>query len=230
MRTALTFLIALFMISTVYSQVGKEFETHTPRMIAYGKLPDDEKGEDVQRNFITQNWRTGTVYFRNMTAKVEVPIIFDLYSNRLYFLKDNSIMEFSHPVKEFTIGIIAGTQNVNLLYRNGYPVIHKNMDETFYEVLVDGKFQLLKCKAKTIGLYKDTELPEEERFHTKELLYAFLPNGKMILVKKDKEHLLNEIAEYADTVQKICADEKLKLKNEAQLRTLFVELNKREPS
>ena len=226
MRTAFTFLVALFLNPTVYSQVGKEFQTHTPRMITYGKLPDDEKGEDVQRNFISQSWRTGIVYFKNMADKVEVPLIFDLYSNRLYFLKDNNIMEFSHPIKEFIIPIIVNNQYVNLLYRNRYPAIHKNTDETFYEVLVDGKFQLLKCKAKTIGLYKDQEVAEEERVYTKELLYALLPNGKMILLKKDKDQVLNEMQEYTDAVRKICADEKLKLKNEAQLRTLFIELNK----
>ncbi len=224
MRSLVCLLLAFIIVATANSQSGKEFSQHIPRMLAQGSLPDDPKGEDVQKNFITQTWRKGTVYFRNTSDKLEVPLIFDLYSNKLYFLKDGVIMEFTEPIKQFTISL-GKEESVSILYRSFYPAIHKNTDETFYEVLVDGNFQLLKCKAKTIGLYKDLNLPEEERTYTKELHYAFLPDGNMVLVKKDKDFLLKEMAAYAAAIQKICSDEKLKLKNEAQLKELFAALN-----
>ena len=224
MRIIASLLFSFVIVATANSQVGKEFSQHNPRMIAYGSLPDDPNREDVQKNFINQTWRKGTVYFRNTPEKLELPLIFDLYSNKLYFLKDGVIMEFTEPIKEFTISV-GKEDSVSILYRSLYPAIHKNTDETFYEVLIDGNFQLLKCKAKTIGLYKDLNLPEEERTYTKELLYALLPNGNMVVVKKDKEFLLKEMAEYSVAIQKICSDEKLKLKNEAQLKELFASLN-----
>lgn len=222
----LSSLVAFFILAIGNSQEAKEFRTHTPRMIAYGSLPKDDIGEDVQKNFISQTWRTGTVYFRSTSDNVKVPLIFDIYSNKLYFLRDGVIMEFTQPIKEFTISILIKEDTLSLLFRSAYPAIHKNTDDTFYEVLVDGNFQLLRCKAKTIGLYKDKDLPEEERNYTKELLYAFLPNGNMILVKKDKDYLLKEMAEYTVAIQKICSNEKLKLRNEAQLIDLFIALNK----
>ena len=224
MRILVSLFLAFVIIGTAHSQVGKEFTQHNPRMIAYGTLPDDPKGEDVQKNFITQTWRKGTVHFRNTSDKLEAPLIFDLYSNKLYFLKDGVIMEFTEPIKQFTISI-GKEESTSLLFRSYYPAIHKNTEETFYEVLIDGNFQLLKCKAKTIGLYKDLNLPEEERTYTKELLYALLPNGYIVMVKKDKDFLLKEMADHAAAIQKICSDEKLKLKNEAQLKELFAALN-----
>lgn len=226
MKKALAAAVALAITTTGYGQVANEFQRSSPRMIAYNNLPGDEKVEDVQQNFLNQAWRMGTVSFTGTAYRMHVPLIFDVYSNKLYFLKDSVIMDFSQPVKEFSIAVAGKQDTFELLYRSAYPVVHKNTAETFYEVLVDGKFQLLRCKAKTIGLYKDREVPEDERDYSKELLYAYLPEGKMILVKTDKEHLLKEMPDYAQTIQAICTAQKLKLKNETQLKELFIALNK----
>ena len=91
--------------------------------------------------------------------------------------------------------------------------------------MVELRSGLVGNRAKTIGLYKDLDLPEEKRTHTKELLYALLPDGKMILVKKDKDYLLKEMADYAIAIETTCSNKKLKLKNEAQLKELFAALN-----
>jgi hypothetical protein len=217
--------IGLLLFTIASSQVSNEFRQSSPRMISYGNLPDDEKFEDVQKNFINQNWRQGIVVFKNTSNKVTLPLIFDVYSNKLYFLNKNLILEFNEPVKEFQIPIVVKKDTLNLTFRNSYPLIHKNTNETFYQVLVDGKWQLLKCKANTIGLFKDKDVPEEERQYSKELLYAYMPNGKITLIKPDKNFLLTEMKEYADTIEDICNKQKLKLKNEAQLIKLFTLLN-----
>lgn len=216
------FVAALLVMATANSQVP----AYTPRMLAYQTLPEAEKTEDVQSNFVVQNWRLGVVSFRNIPDKVVVPLLFDVYSNKLYFQSNNNILEFANPVKEFTIPVVVKNDTVHLRYRSNYPAIHKNDKETFYEVMVDGKFQLLKCKAKSIALYKDKDVPEEQRDYSKELLYAFLPNGNMVQVKKDKEYLVKEMPAYGAAVDKICTEEKLKLKNEAQLKALFTALNR----
>lgn len=226
MSKSIALLAAVFTAFTAVGQVASEFQRSPQRLIAYNTLPGRENSEDVQQNFLNQVWRTGKVFFKNTPSTVEAPLIFDIYSNKLYFLKDSLILEFANPVRQFILPVAVNQDTVSLFFRSGFPTIHKNTDETFYEVLVDGTFQLLKCKAKTIALYKDEDVPEEKRDYSKELLYAFLPNGKIILVKKDKDYLLKEMSEYGETVQKICSDKKLKLKNESQLKELFLALNK----
>lgn len=225
MRPILFFIVTFGLLLKTNAQMANEFQRSSPRMLAYKNLPGDDKVETVQTNFLSQTWRPGTVYFKNSANKLDAPLMFDVYNNQLYFLKDSMIMEFIQPVKEFFIAVVEKEDTVDVHFRNGYSSIHKNTDETFYEVLVDGKFQLLKCKAKTIALYKDKDVPEEDRHYAKQLLYASGPDGKIVLIKTDKDYVLKTLPEYANTIQKICSVQKLKLKNESQLRDLFLALN-----
>jgi hypothetical protein len=225
MRSVLVFIVATSFLLKTNAQTANEFQRSSPRMLAFKNLPGDDKVETVQSNFLSQTWRPGTVYFKNSANKMDVPLMFDVYNNQLYFLKDSMVMEFIQPVREFFIAVVEKTDTVDVHFRNGYPPIHRNTDDTFYEVLVDGKFQLLKCKAKTIALYKDKDVPEEDRDYAKQLLYAVGPDSKIVLVKADKDYMLKTLPDYAGAIQKICSDQKLKLKNESQLHDLFLALN-----
>ena len=223
MRKTLLTLSGCILILSSFSQIAKEFRSSTPRMIPYGQLPND-KDQTVQSLFIEQVWSPGQVKFKTNTV-LSLPLIFDVYSNKLYFLQHEQIMEFAEPVTEFSMKLLKKSDTVTVAYRNNYPAIDKNTQETFYEVLVDGNFQLLRCKAKTIHLYKDEEVPEEKRDYSKELFYALLPGNKMVQLKKDKEFVLKQMPEQAETINTLAATHKLKLKNEAQLVELFQLLN-----
>ncbi|MGN6165508.1 MAG: hypothetical protein ACTHOF_13305 [Flavisolibacter sp.] len=194
-------------------------------MIPFGKLPDEEKVETVQSKFLKQEWSDGIVHFKNRNAAVELPLIFDVYNNHLYFLQGNQIMEFQEPVSEFTLRTVLKKDSVAILFRNNYPDIEKNTAETFYEVLVDGEIQLLKCKAKTILLHKDMDVPEERRDYSKELFYAFYPDNKITQIKADKDYLLQHLPKQAATIRKIIESKKIKIKNESSLIELFRLLN-----
>ena len=223
MRKTLLTLSGCILILSSFSQIANEFRSSTPRMIPYGQLPN-EKDQTVQSLFIEQVWSPGQVKFKTNTV-LSLPLIFDVYSNKLYFLQHNQIMEFAEPVTEFSMKLLKKSDTVTVAYRNNYPAVDKNTQETFYEVLVDGNYQLLRCKAKTIHLYKDEEVPEEKRDYSKELFYALLPGNKMVQLKKDKEFVLKQMPGQAETIKTLAAEHKLKLKNEAQLVELFQLLN-----
>ena len=223
MRKRLLTLSGCILILSSFSQIANEFRSSTPRMIPYGQLPND-KDQTVQSLFIEQVWSPGQVKFKTNTV-LSLPLIFDVYSNKLYFLQHNQIMEFAEPVTEFSMKLLKKSDTVTVAYRNNYPAVDKNTQETFYEILVDGDYQLLRCKAKTIHLYKDEEVPEEKRDYSKELFYALLPGNKMVQLKKDKEFVLKQMPGQAETIKTLAAEHKLKLKNEAQLVELFQLLN-----
>ena len=191
-------------------------------------LGPTELKNDIQARFLRQEWTPSIVSFKNNNASWRVPALFDVYGNRLYFLENNQIMEFVDTVSEFTMILIQKEDSLNVKFRSLYPAIHQNTQETFYEVLVDGQFQLLKCKAKTIYQFKEQDIPEAERKYNKELYYAYFPNKQMVLIKKDKEQVLTEVPlEYAEQVKSIIEAKKLKLKNEESLKQLFKLLNER---
>jgi len=196
------------------------------RMIPMTSLGATENKQDVQQRFLRQEWSPAVVSFRNSPDQWHVPVIFDMYSNKLYFLNEKVIMEFVDTVSQFTMIIINGEDSNLITFRAFYPAIQKNTPDIFYEVLVDGDYQLLKCKAKTIYQYKEQDIPEEERRYNRELYYAYLPGYKMIPVKKDKEQLLAALPpEELEKFQKIIESKKIKIKNEESLKQVFRYIN-----
>ncbi|HEX6332778.1 MAG TPA: hypothetical protein VFZ78_01050, partial [Flavisolibacter sp.] len=145
--------VSLFLgvLSVVFVQAqsptAAEYRNSGQRMIAYQTLPDEQK-ETVQGRFIQQVWSPGEVRFRKTDKVMQVPLIFDVYSNQLYYLQNGIIMEFVEPVREFRMQLNMEKDSVTFVFRCTYPDIDKNTGETFYEVITDGRFQLLRCKAK----------------------------------------------------------------------------------
>ena len=225
MRKILVLILLSFACKAANSQTGS-FGSNSGRMIPMGNLGPTEIKDDIQGRFLRQEWTPSIVSFKNSTASWRVPLLFDVYSNKLYFFQDNQIMEFLDPVSEFTMILIQKEDSLQVKFRSSYPTVDQNTPETFYEVVVDGPYQLLRCKAKTIYLYKEQNVPEQQRKYNKELLYAYFPNNQMVLIKKDKEQVMSAVpSEYSEKVKSIIESKKLKLKNEDSLKQLFTLLN-----
>ena len=180
---------------------------------------------DIQQQFMRRDWTPGNVLFRNGMSANNVLLLFDVHSNKLYFRQGDQAMEFLNPVQEFLIGLIVEKDTAGVVYRVLYPAVNTNTDETFYEVLVDGKVQLLRCRAKNVNLYKDQSQPEPKRHTEKEQLYVYV-DGKMIKIKKDKDDILEALPKLADRINKITSEQRLKLKTDEGLLRLFRELNR----
>ena len=228
MRILLLLYLAIFISIGVHAQfpAGGGFGSNPGRMIPMTSLGPSENKHDIQAKFLRQEWSPGIVSFRHSIDKWHVPLLFDIYSNKLYFLQDKQIMEFLNSVYEVIIILPRKDDSIMVTFRSFFPPINQNTVETFYEVLVDGQFQLLRCRAKTIYLYKEPDIPEEQRKYNKELLYAYFPGKQMVLIKKDKEQLLEHVPpEFAEIVKSTIESKKLKIKNEESLKQLFRYLN-----
>ena len=227
MRTLLLCCLVILLTNNAQAQSNPGgFGSNSQRMIPMGNLGPSENKDDIQGRFFRQEWSPGVVSFRTSIDKWHVPLIFDIYSNKLYFLQDNQIMEFVDTVYEFTMTVGSKGDSTKVKFRCYYPPTTENTMETFYEVMVDGQFQLLRCRAKTIYLYKEQNIPEDQRRYNKELLYAYFPNKQIVLIKKDKEQLLAQVPlDYAAQIKSIIETRKLKVKNEDSLRELFRQLN-----
>ncbi len=194
------------------------------RPVAMTRLPDIPDDETIRIKFLNQEWTPGIVTFKNGAPPMKVPLLFDEFGEKLYYLQGGTTMEFNNPIASFKVMLVIKGDSTYVTFRNGFPPIHKNTGETFYQLVVDGKFQLLRCKAKTIGLYKE-EIPEEQRKEAiKELIYAVFPDGQIVIIKKDKDYLYT-LPKYGDTIRQIAEAKKLKLKHEKDLVELFEHLN-----
>lgn len=181
---------------------------------------------DIQAQFKMGNWTRGNVKFKNGQKMEDMLLTFDVYSNKLYFLKDKTTMEFVYPIYEFEIGLLVDQDTTMVRYRASYPAINNNTDETFYEIVVEGSnMQLLWCRAKNVQMYKDESEPEQRRNTEKEQWYVYLPEGKMVKIKKDKNEIMKALPEYADRINLIVKEKNLRLKDPEDLIQLFALLN-----
>lgn len=179
--------------------------------------------EDVEGTaYLFEDWKQGNVTFFNNSVLSGVQLKFAVYGNQLFFKKGEDMLEFTMPVKEFTIS----SNNKTLLYRSLYPSLGENTTSTFYNVIADGKYQLLKLTTREIRDHKSYNEPVTKKFQDKEAWLVFSPTGVLQYAKPDKASLQTALPEKSADIERIIREKKLKLKNEADLITLFAELNK----
>jgi hypothetical protein len=201
---------------------------YRPPVTIFGPHAPDGKfleKADIQEQFLRREWTRGNVKFRNGQEANNILMLFDVHSNKLYFMQGDVAMEFLHPIQEFLIGLIVGKDTAGTIFRSDYPTVDTHTGETFYEVIVDGDIQLLRCRAKSVGLYRDNDVPEQKRTTEKEQYYVY-HEGQMVKIKKDKDDIVKALPKLADKINAIIEKERLKFKNEDSMRKLFTALNR----
>lgn len=198
----------------------------TSRMQTYQWVsrPEDEDF-DLQKKFIKQDWTVGTVKFRSGRPDMQVPLLFDVHNDKLFYLMGDLIMEFVDSVSQFSMNIPIKDDTLALFYKRFYPTIQANNSSTFYQVLVEGKITLLKCKSKSILLFKDPLTAEERKKDPpKQAYFAVLPDKRIVLIDLSSEKLLATIPEYSNEINNALKKEK-KPKDEERMISFFVHLN-----
>jgi len=185
----------------------------------------DEDGTDLQKKFIKQEWVQANVKFRSSRPDMQVPLIFDVHNDMTYYLQNNVIMEFVDSVAEFSVKVPYKKDSIDIKHKRFYPAIQANTSATFYQVLVEGKIELLKCRSKSILLFKNPDMPEERKKDPEFLYFASMPGGKIVQIETDAAVILKNMQEYDWVIREVMKREKLKPKDEDKLVELFVLLH-----
>ena len=218
-------LACTFTLSAQTSSSGMNGTQRRMEVYSWAERPEEVANYDLQKMFIEQQWMPGIVSFKSGRPAMSVPVILDLHNNTLYYLQGAVIMEFVDTVDQFLIRVPSKKDSILMKFKTRLPAIQANGPETIYEVLVDGNIKLLKCRAKSIHLFKDKTLPEEKREDVKQLYFAELPGNKLVLIPMDADGIKEKLPEYSTTITEIMKKEHIKLKNENKLAELFVNLN-----
>lgn len=229
MKNLLITLLLISMAGNLLAQTlangVNDYRPPSQNMLAYKNLPAVLEDVDIQKMFIDQEWMPGVVKFKSNRPDMQVPLIFDIYSNMLYYRQGSVIMEFVDSVSQFSIKIPYKNDSSIFTFASSYPAIQSNSPATFYQVVVPGKIQLLKCRAKSIYLFKEPSLVEGRKKEPKALYFAYLPGEEMVLLRNDEDELIKRMPAYATSIQKIIKEHHIKLKNEEKLAELFTYLN-----
>jgi hypothetical protein len=232
MRILVIFLVAINSYTCFGQLVGSGINgasgaNTTRRMEVYSwATRPDEDGSDLQKKFVKQEWTNGVVYFKSGRPYMQVPLLFDVHNDMLYYKQGDVIMEFVDTVSQFSMLVPYKKDSLLMIFRRNYPSIQSNTQETFYQVLVEGKISLLKCMSKSILLFKDADSPEERKADPlQELYFAHMPGNKIEQIWFDAERTIKSMSEYDWMIRDVMKKNKIKLKDEERLIELFFQLN-----
>lgn len=222
----LTMLLACnLLLSGQASSSGMNGTQRRMEVYSWAARPDEDVNFDLQKMFLDQQWMPGIVIFKSGRPALSVPLIIDLHNNTLYYLQGAVIMEFVDTISQFLVRVPSKKDSILMKFKCGLPALQSNTPETFYEVLVDGNIKLLKCRAKSILLFKDNALPEEKRAEIRQLYFVELPGNKLVMIPLDADGIKEKLPEYSTAISEVLKKEHLKLKSENKLAELFVHLN-----
>ena len=115
----------------------------------------------------------------------------------------------------------AGGITHTYIFRSGYPATDKNNSFNYYQVLSDGKLQLLKLSRKEIVEQKNIQSGEiRKEFVTRDEFYTY-SNGEMKKLKKDKEYIQELMKDQEKKINEYLKDKKMSYKNTGMLTDLF---------
>jgi hypothetical protein len=158
----------------------------------------------------------GTEY-QNILTKL------DLYTHEIIVIdKDNrEIITADGLVMSVFLTDTAGGITHKYDFRSGYPAIDKNNLFNYYQVLSDGKLQLLKHIRKEIVEEKNIQSGEiRKEFVTREEYYSF-SSGEIKKLKREKDYIKELMKDQEKKITEYLKEKKVNFKNISFLSSLF---------
>ncbi|OOQ60800.1 hypothetical protein [Mucilaginibacter pedocola] len=141
----LSLLLLLALPTLLFTQMA-----NAQRTIMLGRdgvpLANKDYTDVVGSPYLNKEWGDGTVLLENGESLKDLKLKYNVMENILSFTDkpDGSEYGFKEPIKEFTITYNDEDQSVTKRFRSGYNGIYKTTPKSFFEVVADGKTQLLK--------------------------------------------------------------------------------------
>lgn len=179
----------------------------------------------------------GSPYFDNQyhSARIKtksgfdttgVAIKFNVYGNEIIFLNKGVELALD-SVELVSYADFENGQITEFIFQSGFPAFEGQNSNTIYRVLAAGpKVQLLKHYTKRLEDVKSMGEYNKKEFVLKEQLYIYSPTTGIKKVKADKKALQEAFPEFAEKMELVVTEKKLKLKKESDLALLIEELNK----
>ena len=189
--------------------------------------PDkDVNGELYGNPYIIKDWSEGLVKFTSGRVVKQFKLRFDCVRNQLVLQFQGSTFAAESKVKEFVMYTGSAKKKDSMVFRKGYPAIDKGNENTYYQVLLEGKTQLVRLIAKNVVEEKELiasvrargRLEDEEK-------YYLLKDGAMILLPPDKTQILNALPGQATALGQYINDNNLRFRTQADYIQLAKKYN-----
>lgn len=175
--------------------------------------------------FLSDEWRVGEVTFENNSMMKDISLKYDQVEDQIYFKGiNNEIMAFNMRVKEFKL-YPSENKEVYRHFVSGFPEIKGTTATTFYEIVVNGKVQLIKRSRKTISETKEYSSATTNKNIQESNNYFLYKAGQLNPVKKDKKSILAALPDKSKELEDYIKSNNLNLKQDADLSKVIAFYN-----
>jgi hypothetical protein len=174
--------------------------------------PKDDIHSGVFGNpYLFKDWSDGVIRFTSGRVLTQFKLKFDCLKNQLLLQFQGSTFAAESKVKEFVL-YKSGKQKDSLLFRKGYPAAEKATEETYYQVLFEGKIALLRLFAKNIIEEKQSIPATTTRRLEDAELFFLLKDGIMITLPQDRNDLPKIFPDKSELLSKFIAEQQLRMR------------------
>lgn len=160
--------------------------------------------------FLSDDWADGVVRFTSGRVVNQFKIKFDCARNRLMLQFGGSSFATESKISSFTVF----TKNKDsMVFRKGFPKVDDSNEETFYQVLLQGKTTLLRLFQKNIVEEKDLLASSKRRYFEEDEVFYLLKEGSMIRLQEDKNNVVQSFPDKAPVLQEFITAQQLKMKS-----------------
>lgn len=179
--------------------------------------------------FLNEVWGSGSVVMKDGRNFKNIPLQFNLFTNQVYFKKDNITYAFATPVSTCTLSY--NDENgvpKTIEIQSGFPEAGNKDASTFYMVLAGGeKFKLLKYSYKIIGKAYNYGNPERNVFQDRTEMYIYdVVSGTLTEIKQTKEALLKAFPQYHVAVDASVTGKGSKMRSDDEMIAMVTAMNK----
>lgn len=177
-----------------------------------GRPVFEKRYTDVKGSpYLSDEWIEGSVKLENGKAFQGVKLKYDQVADELMFLDASGKEQlFVDPVLEFRLG--------DKLFRRGYPAADGASPAAYYEVLTEGKTDLLKLTSKKV--FEETPYNSATKIRTiraNESYYIGVSNLKLTKIRKDKKSLLAALDGKGAELEAYIKSNRLDLKQDSDM-------------
>jgi len=167
----------------------------------------------VGNPYLFRDWSDGVIRFSNGRVMKQFKLKFDCAYNRLILQFENTSFAAESKVREFVMYRKNSKLIDSFVFRKGFPSIGAATEETFYQVLVDGKVKLLRLFVKNISEVKQIIESSVHRSFEDEEKYFILRDNKMLTVTKDKGSLTDLLPDKSAELKIFIDEHQLKMRS-----------------
>jgi hypothetical protein len=183
---------------------------------------------EVEGNpYLISDWMNGSV---TMTGNKSVPakLKLDTYKDRLLFLDEKGeTLELKNKVLGFTLDIPGGdiSDLRPMAFVDFFPATANRTENSWYQLIADGKFKLLKCYRKTIKEDHPYASATVTKTFIPSAIYYTFKDGHLTEIVLSKKSLLKLFDDHPDQAHAYFKTNNVNLKSDTDLQKLFTWYN-----